>query len=99
MSFLKKWYRKRKEQHLRNRVGDELDTIRANFRVMCHTQLDDVLDDLNEYGTPTIDLMIAAATRFGYAIVITVYAQEPPSEPETEIESQAKESGIEIVRA
>ena len=99
MSFLKKWYRTRKEQRLRKRVGDELDRLRAQFRATCHTQLDGVLDDLNEYGSPMIDLMLAAATRFGYGIVIQVHAVQPPPEPETEIESQAKESGIEIVRA
>ena len=80
------------------RVAKEINRIRKEFRRTCHNELDDYLDQLDEQtGLPMLNTFIAYMGQ-GWSVAVGLKLTEP-TQPETDIEQKAKESGIEIVKA
>ncbi len=99
MSFLRRFRKRVRKLWLRKKLATELDVIRERFRVTCHQQLDDTLNQMDpRTGLPMHDIFIAYAGQ-GCGVIVGVQIVQPVDEPETAIEEVARESGIEIVRA
>ncbi len=85
------------ERELKRKVEKELNRIRRDFDRTVHTNLTEYLDTVDDETGITIRDTMLAAIHNGCDVKVGLVV-EPP-EQETEVEAQARTSGIEIVKA
>ncbi len=85
------------ERELQRKIEKELNCIRRQFNRDVHANLAEYLDTLDEETGITIRDTMIAAIHNGCDVKVGLVV-EPP-EQETEVEAQARTSGIEIVKA
>ncbi len=85
------------ERELQRKVEKELNRIRRDFDRTVHANLTEYLDKPDEETGITMRDSVIAAMHHGYGVKIGIVLEDPPEE--TEVEAQAKASGIEIVQA
>ena len=86
-----------KENNVDQKQQKALNRVRQQFRRQCHKKLDEYLSEKDTVtDLPAIDMILAYVGQ-GWACSVGISLTE--AEQETEVESEAKKSGIEIVRA
>ena len=82
---------------IERKVAKELTKIRNAFLIQCHSQLTAQLAELDPVtDMPLMDVLLSYVSQ-GWGVHIGIALIQP--EEETGIEAQARESGIEIVKA
>ncbi len=85
------------KKKMQREVEKELNRLRRRFDQTIHTNLTAYLDDRDPDSAVTNRDMCIGAMHKGFGVKVGVHLQEP--EEPTEVEAQAKASGIEIVKA
>ena len=85
------------ERELKRKVEKELNRIRRGFDRTVHANLTEYLDKPDEETGITMRDSVIAAMHHGYGVKVGIVLEEP--DEETEVEAQARASGIEIVKA
>ncbi len=85
------------ERELQRKVKKELNRIRREFDRTVHANLTEYLDTPDKDTGITMRDNVIAAMHRGYTVQVGLVLEEP--DKETEVEAQAKASGIKIVKA